>query len=289
MTPLIAIVGATAVGKTAYAMAMAQRIGGEIVSADSRQIYRHMDIGTAKPTPTERAAVPHHLIDHINPDEPYSLALYQQQAMHTISDIATRGKTPLLVGGTGQYLAAVLQGWNIPHVAPQPDLRARLEEESRQHGAEALHARLAHVDPAAAANIAPQNVRRVIRALEVYHVTGTPISVLQTHTPPPYDITTSWLQLPVEQLYQRIDARVDRMMQAGLLNEIHTLLERGYGWDLPAMSSLGYIQFRAYVEGSATLEACVQRLKYDTHRFARQQKNWFRRLPGLQTVDPEQT
>jgi tRNA dimethylallyltransferase len=287
MTPLIAIVGATAVGKTAYAIALAQRLDGEIVSADSRQIYRSMDIGTAKPTPAERAAVPHHLIDCINPDEPYSLAIYQQQAMQAIAAIAARGKTPLLVGGTGQYLAAVLQGWNIPQVAPQPDLRARLEEEARHQGAAALHARLAQVDPAAAANLSPQNVRRVIRALEVYHVTGIPISAQQTHTPPPYAITTYWLQLPTEELYQRIDARVDRMMQAGLLKEIESLLQRGYGWHLPALSSLGYIQFRAYGEGSATLAECVQRLKYDTHRFARQQKNWFRRLPGLQTVAPE--
>jgi tRNA dimethylallyltransferase len=191
------------------------------------------------------------------------------------------------VGGTGQYLAAVLQGWQIPRVAPHPDLRARLEQQAHAEGAAALHARLAQVDPQAAASLPAENVRRVIRALEVYLVTGRPISAQQGREPPPYHITTLRLTMPRPALYARIDARVDAMLRTGLLAEVERLRARGYGWELPAMSGLGYIQFRPYLEGSATLEECVQRLKYDTHAFARRQDNWLKRLPNLLPVPVE--
>lgn len=285
MHKLIAIVGPTAIGKTQLAIAMAQRLDGEIVSADSRQVYRQMDIGTAKPTPAERAAAPHHLVDLIEPDEAFSLATYQDLALRAIADIVARGRMPLLVGGTGQYLAAVLEGWQIPRVPPHPDLRAALEQVAHEQGNAALHARLAQVDPAAAAAIAPENVRRVVRALEVYEITGVPISLQQTRQPPPYQIETLWLQLPRDQLYVRIDRRVDAMMQAGLLAEVRDLREKGYAWELPAMSSLGYIQFRPYFDGIATLEQCIQQLKYDTHAFVRRQSSWFRRLPAITKVE----
>ncbi len=285
--PLLAIVGPTAVGKTALAIAVARRIGGEIVSADSRQIYRHMDIGTAKPSAAERAAAPHHLIDIRDPDEPFSLATYQELAMATIAAITARGRIPLLVGGTGQYLAAVLEGWQIPRVAPQPALRASLEREAAEQGAAALHARLAAVDPLAAAQIAPSNVRRVVRALEVYLVTGQPISAQQTRQPPPYQIRTIWLTRPRAELYARADARVDAMLAAGLVEEVARLRAAGYGWELPSLASLGYIQFRPYFEGTASLADCVARLKFDTHRFIRHQAAWFRRLPNLERWTPE--
>jgi tRNA dimethylallyltransferase len=278
--PLLAVVGPTAAGKTALALALAQALGGEIVSADSRQVYRYMDIGTAKPTPAERAAAPHHLIDVADPDDDFSLAAYQDLAYAAIVDIVARGRLPLLVGGTGQYLAAVLEGWQIPRVAPQPELRERLEREAAEQGAEALHARLARVDPAAAAGILPSNVRRVIRALEVYTVTGQPISAQQIKRPPPYRARTLWLTLPAEVLYARIDARVDAMVAVGLLDEVRGLVERGYGWELPAMSSLGYREFEPYFAGEATQAEAIQRLKFDTHAFARRQPNWFRRLPN---------
>lgn len=281
---LIAIVGPTAVGKTALALALAERFGGEIVSADSRQVYRHMDIGTAKPTAAERAAVPHHLIDIAEPDEDFSLARYQDLAYAAIAHVAARGRVPLLVGGTGQYLAAVLEGWQIPRVAPQPELRARLETEAANSGSAALHARLASIDPAAAAGISITNTRRIIRALEVYEITGEPISTQQTKQPPPYQIQTIWLTMPAEALYARIDQRVDAMMQAGLLAEVKTLVERGYGWELPAMSSLGYREFQPFFAGEATLAACVERLKFNTHGFARRQPAWFRRLPNLRQL-----
>jgi tRNA dimethylallyltransferase len=272
------------VGKTARGIDLARRLGGEVISADSRQVYCKMDIGTAKPTPAERAAAPHHLLDVVEPDEDFSLATYQEQAMATIAEITARGGVPLLVGGTGQYLAAVLEGWQIPRVPPQPELRAALEQEAREQGAAALYARLQQVDPQAAAAIEPGNVRRMVRALEVYTVTGQPISAQQTRQPPPYHITTLWLTMPRPALFARIDARVDAMMQAGLIDEVRGLLEQGYHWDLPAMSGLGYRQFRPYIEGSATLDECVQRLKYDTHTFVRRQDNWFRRLPNTVRV-----
>ncbi len=282
--PLIAIVGPTAVGKTELALRKAQHLDGEIVSADSRQVYRFMDIGTAKASPEQRARVPHHLLDVINPDEPFSLATYQDLATAALADIAARGRIPLLVGGTGQYLAAVLEGWRIPRVPPQPELRAALEAEAQEHGVAVLHARLTAVDPQAAATTGPDNVRRIIRALEVYEMTGQPISAQQTQEPPPYRIETLWLHLPREELYRRIDERIDAMMEAGLLREVRMLLEMGYTWEISAMSSLGYIQFRPYFAGTATLQECVQRLKYDTHAFARRQGSWFRRLPNLTKI-----
>jgi tRNA dimethylallyltransferase len=284
---LTAIVGATAVGKTAAAVAMARQLSGEIVSADSRQIYRHMDIGTAKPTAAELASAPHHLISIRDPDETFSLAEYQGLAAEAIAAIVSRGRAPLLVGGTGQYLAAVLEGWQVPRVPPQPELRAALEAEAAALGAEAFHARLAAVDPRAAAQIDPRNTRRVVRALEVYTITGRPISAQQTREPPPYHIHTIWLTRPRDELYARADARVDAMVAAGLADEVAALVQRGYGWELPAMSSLGYIQLRPYLEGAASLAACVERLKFDTHSFIRRQESWFRRLPNLEVWTPE--
>ncbi len=285
---LISIVGPTAVGKTALAVEFAQQLNGEIISADSRQIYRLMNIGTAKPTAAEQAAVPHHLIDICYPDEEFSLARYQELATAAIAAVMARGRTPLLVGGTGQYLAAMLEGWQIPRVPPQPNLRATLEQEAAEDGVAQLYARLMVVDPEAAAQIGPHNLRRIIRALEVYAVTGRPISEQQGRCPPPYQLRTIWLNRPREELYARADARVDAMLAAGLVDEVAGLVACGYRWDLPALSSLGYLQLRPYLEGQATLEACVERLKFDTHSFIRRQLAWFRRLPGLEIWTPDQ-
>lgn len=283
---LIAIVGPTAVGKTALAVAMAQQLGGEIVSADSRQVYRQMDIGTAKPSWAERAAALHHLLDIRDPNAEFSLATYQELATAAISDILARGRQPLLVGGTGQYLAALLEGWQIPRVPPQPALRAALEHEAAASGSSALHARLSAIDPVAATQIQPSNLRRIIRALEVYAVTGEPISAQQSRTPPLYAIRTIVLSRERAELYERADARVDAMLAAGLLDEVAALRACGYSWELPAMSSLGYVQFRPYFDEGAQLEACVERLKFDTHNFIRRQGAWFRRLPNLEHWTP---
>ena len=284
LPPLVALVGCTAVGKTTLAIELAQRFNAEIVGADSRQIYRYMNIGTAKPTPEERAAAPHHLVDIVDPDEEFSLARYQDLALDAIAAITARGRLPLLVGGTGQYLQALLEGWQMPRVAPQVALRAELAEEAARKGVEALHSRLAAVDPPAAASIGPRNLRRIIRALEVYQVSGVPISAQQTKAPPPYRIVTLWLDMPRTQLYERIDARVDQMIADGLLDEIRDLRQRGYGWELPALSSLGYKEFQPWFAGSAPLQTCVQALKWNTHAFARRQIAWFKRLPRIETV-----
>ncbi|MDW8099057.1 MAG: tRNA (adenosine(37)-N6)-dimethylallyltransferase MiaA [Anaerolineae bacterium] len=274
--PLVAIIGPTAVGKTALSIELALAINGEIVSADSRQIYRYMDIGTAKPTPAERARVPHHLLDVVDPDQPMTLAEYQRLAYAAIEDIHRRGRVPLLVGGTGLYVRAVLEGLRIPEVPPDPKLRARLEAEARALGAEALHARLAALDPVAAARVDPRNVRRVIRALEVCLHAGRPISELQEAAPPPYRILRIGLTRPRRELYARIDARVDAMIAAGLMEEVRSLLARGYGPELPAMSGLGYRQICRYLAGEQTLEEAIREIKRKTRRFVHQQQTWFR-------------
>ncbi|HEU4327834.1 MAG TPA: tRNA (adenosine(37)-N6)-dimethylallyltransferase MiaA [Roseiflexaceae bacterium] len=279
--PLLAIVGPTAVGKTALALQLAQALDGEVISADSRQVYRGMDIGTAKPSLLEQREVRHHLIDVVDPDEDFSLGVYQDLACEAIRDITARGRLPMLVGGTGQYLAALLQGWNIPRVEPQPELRSALEQEAAEHGVEALHVRLTLVDPQAAAAIPASNVRRVIRALEVYQMTGQPISAQQSMEPPPYSIRTLWLVRPAAELYGRIDERVDLMMRSGLLEEVRGLVERGYSWELPAMTGLGYREFRPFLAGELSLDEAIERLKFDTHAFARRQAAWFKRLPNL--------
>ena len=284
LPPLVALVGCTAAGKSELAIDLAHSLGGEIVGADSRQAYRYMDIGTAKPTPAQCAAVPHHLIDVVDPDEEFSLALYQELALAAIVGITSRGRVPLMVGGTGQYVQAVLEGWTVPRVPPQPALRAELAEEAERSGVVSLHRRLAAVDPRAAATIGPTNLRRIIRALEVYQISGVPISAQQAKAPPPYRITTIWLDMPREHLFRRIDTRVDQMMAAGLLDELRDLRRRGYSWELPALSSLGYKEFQPWFEGTADLETCVQTLKWNTHAFARRQSAWFKRLPHLYRV-----
>ncbi|MEP0761761.1 MAG: tRNA (adenosine(37)-N6)-dimethylallyltransferase MiaA [Chloroflexota bacterium] len=288
--PLIVILGPTAVGKTALALRAASALNGEIVSADSRQVYRHMDIGTAKPTPDELAAAPHHLIDIVTPDQPYSLAEYQRAAYRVIQDIHARGRLPLLVGGTGQYLTAVLEGWGIPEVPPDPSLRAELEGFAAAQGARALHDRLRAVDPAAAERIDYRNVRRVVRALEVCLLTGTPISALQRKTPPPYRVLQIGLTLPREALYERIDARVERMIAAGLEREVRALLDAGYTWDCPAMSGLGYAQWQPYFAGDATLDEVIGAIKRETRAFVRRQYTWFRgHDTGIHWLDAAQT
>jgi tRNA dimethylallyltransferase len=270
--PLVAIVGPTAVGKTALAIQLAQEFRGEIVSADSRQVYREMNIGTAKPTPVEQRAAPHHLIDVVNPDETFTLADYQARAYAIIDEIHARGNLPFLVGGTGLYVRAVLEGLAIPRVEPNPARRAELERED----AASLYTRLQELDPVAASKIDVRNKRRVIRALEVYEATGTRISELQTATPPAYCILRIGLTMPRERLYARINARVDAMIAQGLIAEVRGLIERGYTADLPSMSGLGYRQIVDYLQGTLSLDEAVRILKRDTRRFVHHQYAWFR-------------
>ncbi len=285
---LVAIVGPTAAGKTALSLELAERLGGEIVSADSRQIYRGMDIGSAKATPAEQARAPHHLLDLVDPDQVLTLAEYQRLAYRAIADIHGRGRVPLLVGGSGQHVAAILEGWRIPEVAPQPALRAALAADAAAAGAEALHARLAALDPAAASRIDHRNVRRVIRALEVCLVTGRPISELQRKEPPAYRIVRIGVTRPRPVLYERIDRRVDRMVEAGLVDEVRRLADAGYGWDLPALTGLGYRQIGLYLRGEKTLAEAVALVKQATRRFVQQQYNWFPLDdPAIRWLDPD--
>jgi tRNA dimethylallyltransferase len=269
---LIVIVGPTAVGKSALAVELCEQFEGEVVSADSRQIYRSLDIGTAKPTPRQRSRVPHHLVDLIAPDRKLSLAEYQELAYQAIDDMHARGRLPFLVGGTGQYVRAVVEGWTIPRVPPQPCFRRKMQEQSPQ----ALHAQLAEVDPTAAARIDPRNVRRVIRALEVYEITGQPITEAQKKRPPPYRILQLGLTMERQALYERADVRIERMIGAGLLDEVRHLLAQGYGPDLSAMSGIGYAEMVKYLREEITLEEAVRRVKANTRRFIRHQYNWFR-------------
>ena len=276
--PLVVVIGPTAVGKTTLSLHLAGALDGEIVSADSRLFYRGMDIGTAKPTLEERAHIPHHLIDIADPDETVGLAEFQELAYAAIDGIHARGKLPLLVGGTGQYVRAVLEGWRVPRVPPDPVLRADLEARAERDGAAALHGRLARLDPAAAGRIDPRNVRRVVRALEVCLITGRPISEQQGKRPPPYRILQISLTMERAALYAHVDRRLEAMMAGGLVEEVRGLLQAGYGWDLPAMSGLGYVQFKPYFEGGETAEAeVVAEIKRATRRFIRHQSNWFRR------------
>ena len=276
LPPLVCIVGPTAVGKTSTAVRLCRDFKGEIVSADSRQIYRKLDIGSAKPTPDEQAAAVHHLIDVVDADQVVGLAEYQHMAYAAIEDVLARGRVPFLVGGTGQWVRAVIEGWGVPHVPPDYDLRARLEAEAERSGLQRLHARLSAVDPQAADKIDYRNMRRVIRALEVYLKTGLPISQHQRADPPPYRILQIGLTMPREELYQRVDERIDRMLEDGLVEEVRSLLDQGYHLHLPAMSGLGYRQIVQYLKGELSLPDAVHLIKKETRRYVRQQYNWFR-------------
>jgi tRNA dimethylallyltransferase len=247
MNRIIAIVGPTATGKSALAIQLALVLGSEIVSADSRQVYRYMDIGTAKPNREDRAKVPHHLIDIITPNEDFTLATYQELAFEAIADIQRRGKLALLVGGSGLYVRAVTGGLSIPKVAPDPELRRKLEERAAQEGYQVLYSELQKADPAAAEKIDPRNVRRVIRALEVCMTAGVPFSQLKQSSPE-VPVLTIGLTTERADLYKRIDSRVDDMIERGLVDEVKWLLDRGYSPELPAMSGLGYKQIVAHLK-----------------------------------------
>jgi tRNA dimethylallyltransferase len=274
--PLIVIAGPTAVGKTGLAVEIAQATRGEVIGADSRQIYRYMDIGTAKPTPDQRRQAPHHLLDVVDPDDNLSLAQYQALAYAAINAVHQRGCVPLLVGGTGQYLTAVIEGWSIPQVPPDPALRAELEAYAAEHGPQALHTRLRQHDPAAAQAIHQQNVRRVIRALEVFIQTGQPISQLQQKKPPAYRILQYGLTLDRDQLYKRADQRLDEMIRQGFIDEVRDLLDMGYDRHLPSMSGLGYAQLAAYVLGEVSYDEAITSTRRATRDFIRRQYTWFR-------------
>jgi len=273
---LILIVGPTAVGKTEIAIQVAEQINGEIVSADSRLFYRGMDIGTAKPTHEEKARVPHHLINIANPDEILSLAVFHQKAREVIADIHARGKLPFLVGGTGQYVRAVTEGWKPPEVKPNERLRVELEKEKDEKGKDFLYERLKSLDPDAAEKIDARNVRRTIRALEVILTTGKKFSEQRGQSESPYDLITIGLTRPRPELYARIDVRIESMFENGLLDEVEGLLAKGYSSDLPTMSAIGYRECVSVIEGQLSIEQAKVKMRRATRIFVRRQSNWFK-------------
>jgi tRNA dimethylallyltransferase len=275
MKCLIAIIGPTAVGKSELALHLTRDFPVEIVSADSRQVYRYMDIGTNKPTLAERVSVPYHLIDVVNPDEDFNLARYHQLATRAIKDIQQKGKLPLLVGGSGLYVWSVVEGWEIPQVPPNPKLRCELEARAKQKGSYALYEQLQQIDPLAATKIHPYNTRRIIRALEIYHMTGRLPSQLWRKEAPSFPILIIGLTAGRSELYSRIDRRVDKMMQKGLVREVEELVKMGYSFALPSMSSIGYKQVGQFLQGQLTLPEAIEKMKYETHRLARHQYAWF--------------
>lgn len=275
--PLVILIGPTAVGKTETALKLAQALSGEIISADSRQIYRYMDIGTAKPTPAQQAQAQHHLIDIVDPDQAYNVTDFQQDALAVINHLHYQGRLPLLVGGTGQYISAVVQGWRFPGVEANMALRQELEAYAESNGWQALLEWLRQVDPVTAAHIDGRNVRRVVRALEVCIESGEPFSNFQRKSPPPYTMKTFGLTLEREALYQRADQRIDAMLATGFVDEVQALIAQGYALTLPAMSALGYLQIGYYLRDRMSLDEAIQELRRATRSFIRRQYTWFRK------------
>ena len=272
-TRLVAIIGPTATGKTAAGVAVAKAVGGEIVNADSRLFYRGLDIGTAKPGKADRGGVRHHLIDILEPAESFSIAGYLERAGQAIRDIAARGSVAVLVGGTGQYVWGLLEGWRVPRVPPDPVFRALLEAEVAERGPEALHRRLTEIAPEAAARIDQRNVRRVIRALEVA-ASGEP--ALTGAGPAPFDALILGLTMARRELYERADRRIDEMIAGDWLGEVRRLVAAGVPADAPAMSAIGYGDLTAHLAGGASMEEAIASARRATRRLIRRQYNWFR-------------
>ena len=283
-------------GKTRLAVGLARRLGGEIINADSRQVYRYMDIGTAKSSPEEQSQVPHHLLDLLDPNQDFGLGSFLSLARSIIREIHDGGGLPVVAGGTGQYIWALLEGWQVPKVPPDPEFRKAKEIEAEQYGAIALHRTLQQVDPRRAAQLDPRNVRRVIRALEIYRSgqqagqpAGQPgLSGFPRQTGPMADVLMIGLNLDRRELYRRIDDRIDRMLDAGLLEEVRRIAAMGYPTGIGALASPGYRELGQFLSGKIDLDEAVQRTKFQTHRLARRQNTWFKRNdPRIQWLDAD--
>ncbi len=283
--------GPTGVGKTALAVALAERFRGEVISADSRQVYRQMDIGTGKPSAEEQRLAPHHLLDLLDPSESFDLATFLALAHAAIDAVKGRGGLPLLTGGTGQYIWALYEGWQVPPAAANAEFRRSKQLEADRIGLQALHQELVAVDPVRAAQIDPRNVRRVIRALEIHHFTQHRPSEFGGRAERPSDAPVLGLKLDREELYRRIDLRVDQMMSAGFLAEVEGLAARGLTFDTGALASPGYRELGQYMSGELTLDEAVLRTKSQTHGLARGQYGWFKpndpRITWLDAAAPD--
>jgi len=288
---LLILGGPTAVGKSDLALELAEELGAEILCADSMQVYIGMDIGTAKPTPDERARVPHHLLDLVHPDQPFSAARYAEAFRRAVAEVHGRGRLPMVVGGTGLYIRSAVRPFLFPDVGARPEMRADLAAQAQIIGPAGLHTRLAIVDPAAAAAIHPNDLRRIIRALEVYETTGRPISAWREEhrgSSSDYDLLYICLTRDRQELYGRIDLRTDRMIAAGFPDEVRILLEAGYGRALPSMQGLGYRELTSYLSGESTLAGAIEEIKRRTRNYAKRQLTWFRHEPDLHWLDLSQ-
>lgn len=285
------LLGPTAVGKTRLSLELAGAFGAEIISGDSMQVYRGMDIGTAKITEAEMKGIPHHLIDIHDPLDAYSTAEFQEQGTRLIEEISSRGRLPFIVGGTGLYIESLCYGFRFSEAVADEAFRSEQDAYAEEHGAEALHARLAAVDPASAERLHPNDRRRIIRALEIYHQTNIPLSdsLSEQKKESPYELCLIGLTMDRKKLYKRIEERIDQMVAQGLVAEVQGLLERGYSRSLVSMQGLGYKEIAAYLEGETTLEEAVILLKRDTRRFAKRQLSWFRHMKEIQWIDVEES
>ncbi|MCM3039191.1 tRNA (adenosine(37)-N6)-dimethylallyltransferase MiaA [Paenibacillus motobuensis] len=284
---LLVLVGPTAVGKTKLSIEIAKAFSCEIISGDSMQVYRGMDIGTAKIQSSEMEGIPHHLIDVLNPDEPFSVAQFQDSCRQLIPEIGERGKLPFIVGGTGLYVESVCYEYQFTDTGADEEFRSQMQNLADEEGNEALHARLAAVDPQSAERLHPNDVRRVIRALEIYHMSGTTLSsqLESQNKQSPYNLCIIGLTMDRQMLYNRIEQRIDEMMDAGLVDEVRSLLGQGFTRNLISMQGLGYKEILEHLEDGVPLEDAVTKLKRDTRRFAKRQLSWFRHMKDISWVD----
>ncbi|MGB2926554.1 MAG: tRNA (adenosine(37)-N6)-dimethylallyltransferase MiaA [Limnothrix sp.] len=280
--PLIVICGATATGKSGLAIQLAKTLDAVIISADSRQIYRDFDIGTAKPTPNELAQVPHYLIGTCEPTHTLTLAEYQTQATELIDKFQQQNRPILLVGGTGLYIKAITKGLKIPRVSPQPELRQQFINLGQKYSYQLLR----QLDPKACEKIHPNDQVRTLRALEVFYVTGKPITELQGENPPAYPILQIGLDCELDRLETRIRRRTEQMVEIGFVAEVKQLGEK-YGWDLPLLNTLGYAEFREYVQGNVPLKGAIAETVLHTRQFAKRQRTWFRAVPEIRWLNNE--
>lgn len=288
---LIMLIGPTASGKTGLAIRLAQAINSEIISADSRYLYRQLNIGTAKPTPEELAQVPHHLINCADLEQPWSIGEYKEKAENHIFNLNAEGKLPILTGGTGQYIRAIRQNWQIPELEPDERMRSVLEAIGNEIGFEKLHENLEFLDPEAASFIDYRNHRRTVRALEVIFKTGIRFSQIRSKETSLFDSLIIGLELKREELYQRIDARIEQMLKEGFLDEVRDLLDRGYKEALLKMRVIGYSELISFLDGEISLEDALTLIKRNTRKYVRRQVNWFKpsdpEIHWLNAQDPD--
>jgi tRNA dimethylallyltransferase len=273
---VLVIIGPTSVGKTDLSLTLAEKLSGEIISADSRLLYKGMDIGTAKPSKEERDRVPHHLIDVADPSETWSLARFNQVVIAQIEKVLSMGKLPIIVGGTGQYIRSLVEGWEVPEIRPDVRLRSVLENWGENIGAFELHHKMSIMDPESGKVIQPQNMRRTVRALEVMFITGKRFSDVRKKTIPKFDYKLIGLIRPRDELYMLIDTRIERMFEMGFVPEVEELLKKGYRSDLPSMSAIGYGEIAKFLQGEISLEEAKGIMKRKTRQFVRRQANWFK-------------